>query len=536
MNPHLTGRTNVELSTKNSVGLTDVISLTQEIPSDLVLEKPEESRRVITLDTAYNNFLFLTKSDQEACVLMSGIRILLELEAKRCGVRGGIGRDREPPRGSPSMNNANNNKRNIKAKKRGRSSGHSGSDVEDNDDMSAVSIASVQDGSKTWSRVPGRRFLRGHASANDHGYPQYVLGQLLVRDIAKNIHLPLPLPLCRVLLLDSSSPVISKWEKVRGDQEFEKTPWAFPPATPRERDQYQSEHQLIASGSMCGAHRTISYQRHRQGHLVRLSETQIVDSDDSEKLVFQIHERMPRRGFSVKVKILLRSYHSECEATVLLEIRPVGRDMSNPEAVHKAFLLVLEEFRERYGPEGKGLLSGFLDAVNSFKEDDLPHHMTKSFSKRLHALGAGEEKKEQDSSGVSGTMIGDSKSIKLEDMLKANANLEDPDMPEPKFLQDRSPSPMNAEKYRENYRRPVLPHIPSDTFDAPSSEPVMIEVKPLPKIRLSLMPSPREEDEFNLDEDGDFISKDPKIKGSSTTRRPRKSWGKKLASPRVDNH
>ena len=32
-------------------------------------------------------------------------------------------------------------------------------------------------------------------------------GQQIVKDIAQNVRLPLPLPLCRVLLLDSSSPV-----------------------------------------------------------------------------------------------------------------------------------------------------------------------------------------------------------------------------------------------------------------------------------------------------------------------------------------
>ena len=517
--------------------------MTQEMPSDLVLEKPEESRRVITLDTTYNRFLFVAKSDQEACALMSGIRILLDSETQRCGVRGGIGKDGDVSQGNtPTNSNSNNahSKRGIRTKKRGRTSGYSSSDMEDNDDMSAMSINSTPEGWKPWGRLPGRNFLRGQAAANDQGCPQYILGQLLVREIAKNVHLPLPLPLCRVLLLDSSSPVISQWEKVRGDRDFEKTPWMFPPATPRERDQFQSEHQLIASGSMCGAHRTISYQRHRQGHAVRLSETQIVDSDDFEKLTFQIHERVPRRGFSIKVKLLLRSYHGECEATVLAEIRPIGKDMSNPEIVHKALLLVLDELTERYGPEGKGLLSGFLDAVNTFKEEDLPAHLNRPLSKKLHAFGSGEEKKDQDSSSVSSNNNNnnsDGKSIKLEDMLKANANLEDPEMPEPKFLQDRSPSPMNAEKYRESYRKPILAPMPSDTFDAPSSEPVMIEVKPLPKIRLSLMPSPREEDEFNLDDEGDLrMAKNLKTGGgnSSVAKRARKSWGKKLVVSRSD--
>lgn len=500
--------------------------MNQDIPSDLVLEKPEESRRVICLETAYNQLFFVAKSDQEACILMSGIKVLLESETKRCGVRGGIGKDGESPRSPP-------NKRGTKKGKRNRSSGYVSSDMEDNDDVSAMSMNDMPEGWKSWGRVPGRHFLRGQAAANDHGYPQYVHGQLLVRDIAKNVHLPLPLPLCRVLLLDSTSPVIAQWEKDRGDLEFEKTPWTFPPATPRERDQYQSEHQLIASGSMCGAHRTISYQRPRLGQLVRLFETQIVDSDDSEKLAFQIHERMPRRGFSVKVKILLRAYNNECEVTVLGEIRPVGKNMSNPEAVHKAFLLVLDELRERYGPEGKGLLSGFLNALNTFKEEDLPSHITGSLSKK-HAFG--EEKKEQDSSSVTGN--NDGKSIKLEDMLKANANLGVADIPEPKFLQDRpsTPSPMDVEKYRESYRKQKPAPMASDTFETPSAEPVMIEVKPLPKIRLSLMPSPREEDEYNLDEEGDPLSSslndlNDGIGGKS--KRPRKSWGQKRKSRKM---
>ena len=215
--------------------------------------------------------------------------------------------------------------------------------------------------------------------------------------------------------------------------------------------------------------------------------------------------------------------------------------MSNPEMVHKAFVLVLDELGERYGPEGQGLLSRFMDAVNTFKEEDLPAHLSRptSTSRKVRASGTGEEKKDQDSSSVASTHNNDNnndgKSIKLEDMLKANANLEDPDMPEPKFLQDRSPSPMNAEKYRENYRKPILAPMPSDTFDAPASEPVMIEVKPLPKIRLSLMPSPREEDEFNLDEEGELMmAKDLNKTGgggsSSMAKRARKSWGKKLVS------
>jgi hypothetical protein len=48
---------------------------------------------------------------------------------------------------------------------------------------------------------------------------EYGHGQPIMRDIATNIQLPLPLPLCDVLLLDPSSPVIEKWER-SGRQEF----------------------------------------------------------------------------------------------------------------------------------------------------------------------------------------------------------------------------------------------------------------------------------------------------------------------------
>lgn len=136
---------------------------------------------------------------------------------------------------------------------------------------------------------------RGLDAVSDYGSrtrngTKYVHGQLIVRDIATNIHLPLPLPLCRVLLLDSSSPVIEKWEDDRGDKHFTRTDWTFPPTTPRELEWHASEHQLIASGSMMGAHRTMSFDRMRNGSLVHLSETQIIDADDSEKLAFTISE------------------------------------------------------------------------------------------------------------------------------------------------------------------------------------------------------------------------------------------------------
>jgi len=91
-----------------------------------------------------------------------------------------------------------------------------------------------------------------------------------------------------------------------------------------------------------------------------------VDADDSEKLAFTISERMPRRGYSIKVKFVLRSSKdNSCEAFVIGEVRPVGKNMSNQAAVHKAFLVVLNELKTRYGSEGKGLMASFLSVVRN---------------------------------------------------------------------------------------------------------------------------------------------------------------------------
>ena len=154
------------------------------------------------------------------------------------------------------------------------------------------------EGRKNWGAVPGRAYMRDQTGPsfstdirNDShlsGIPKYSHGQLLVRDIATRVQLPLPLPLCRVLLLDSSSPVISKWETDRGDTNFSKTDWTFPPATPRELERQDSEHQLIACGSMMSAHRTTMFGRLRNGQTVRLSETEIVDADDLQKMAFAV--------------------------------------------------------------------------------------------------------------------------------------------------------------------------------------------------------------------------------------------------------
>jgi hypothetical protein len=155
-------------------------------------------------------------------------------------------------------------------------------------EVSLLPISTVFQKDGKMGNVPGRDYMREKAnhtptrrldSANEYetgsrNGTKYVHGQPIMRDITTNIHLPLLLPLCRVLLLDSSSPVIEKWEKDRGKKNFTRTDWTFPPAT-RELERHASEHQLIASGSMMGAHRTTSFDRLRKGSLIHLAELKL---------------------------------------------------------------------------------------------------------------------------------------------------------------------------------------------------------------------------------------------------------------------
>jgi lipid-binding SYLF domain-containing protein len=529
----------VELSKKLSMDLVDVLCLTQMTPPNVRLEDSSERDRVICLESSNDTQLvFLGNTVEETKRLYCGLKLLLEKETTRMGIRGGradknksgrkhkggIASALKSKNGKSSSLSASSSKH-RKSANSSSSMGYASSDIDDTDDglydpsehyhaSTAMTPTSkhypLPEGWKSWGRVPGRSYMRAQSTSTDDGYPTYSHGQLLIRDVCKTVLLPLPLPLCRVLLLDSSSPVVSKWETERGDSDFERTPWTFPPATPREMEQFQSEHQLIASGSMCGAHRTISYERYRNGKPIRLSETHIVDSDDSEKLAFQVSERLPRRGFSIKVKILLRAVDngSACEATVLGEIRPVGKNMSDPGAVHKALLKVLAELRNRYGTDCVGLLAGFMNVIENMPRDE--SFGVRSSSGLGLGLGAthssswrsGWEEKKEAENGFSKRVLEKTSVVKFEDVMNAELGIHE--VPDARFAQERRPGNSSASDYKQIRNKPKqLAAGEMDTFGNSSADPVTIEVKPLPKIRLSLMPSPREEDEENLDEEGE---------------------------------
>ena len=533
----------VELSRKLSTNLVDVMVLTQIPPPNLRFADPSERDRLICIESSDDTQLvFLGNTIEETRLLYCGLKILLEKETLRMGIRGS--RSTKSGKKSRSALRSKGGKSSSastsSSHRKSSSSGYASSDIDDTDDgvhdpseyyhattLSATSMRyPLPEGWKSWGRVPGRSYMRAQSTSTDDGYPKYAHGQLLIKEISKPVVLPLPLSACRVLVLDRSSPVISSWETDRGDANFDRTPWTFPPATPREMEQFQSEHQLIASGSMVGAHRTISYERIRNGMPVRLSETHIVDSDDSEKLAFQVSERLPRRGFSIKVKVLLRSVDngSASEASVIGEIRPVGKNMSDPAAVHKSLLKVREELRYRYGSDCVGLLAGFMNVIQNMPKDEAMRVRTSS------GLGAHpsswrngwEEKKEQDNAPR--RVLEKTSVVKFEDVMNAEIGIND--FQDSRFSQEKRPGNKSASDYKlKNKSKPQLgPE--NDTFGNSLLDPVTIEVKPLPKIRLSLMPSPREEDEENLDEEGEPKSKS-KSRSSGSSKKSSRSKSKK---------
>jgi hypothetical protein len=256
-----------------------------------------------------------------------------------------------------------------------------------------------------------------------------------------------------------------------------------------------------------------SFDRPRYGSTVRLSETHTVDADDPKKLVVTIEEKNPRRGFIAQVEIQLRAFRENaCDASVVAAIRPVGKDMSNQAAVHKAFTLVLDEVRLRYGSDGYGLLAGFMKVIENMAEGPSsrshgsPSRGENGAMKQSHRSSSSVEEKKADTlPNGSRKDAGYSKSglVSFADMLKTGRQ-----SPDTAGQDHRPGTPSVAqimpvvEEPAKRRNRGADPPVASrdDGLDgfAANEEPRLIEVKPLPKIRLSLMPSPREEDEEDL--------------------------------------
>ena len=395
--------TKVQLSNKHSMALTDVIHLSQE-PNVSIRFSPEDATehlRVISIqDRDGTNLLFLANNFREAELLVCGLKLLLERETNRLGVRGGQTKAALLQAGKSTPPAVFKNTRSISKPTEDILFTSRVQGMVQDKPIQQFHSSGLPDGHSSWSQVHKREFLQRNSSeliemVGPHSIPKiatapvsaaitsttiasiavnssdrmnvisdsiptYKFGELIVREIA-NIDLPLPFPFCRALLLDSTSPVITRWEKERGDFNYEKSQWLFPPGSTREDESFSTENQLISRGSMSGAYRTSTFDRPRNGTVVKLTETHILEIDDiiSERVALSVTERTPRRGFSVKMRILLRGTASNkktCEASVLGECRPMGRNMSNQNAVHKAFCLVINEITMRYGAHGKGMV------------------------------------------------------------------------------------------------------------------------------------------------------------------------------------
>ena len=226
------------------------------MPINFNSEDKTEHLRIISIqDVSGKSLLFLANNFREAELLVCGLKLLLERETARLGVRGGLpitalgGRAAEGAMSPAAARGFQEPPSSDKSSRYSRrSNGYASSELGDEstiESFSTLAFSGIPEGRKKWGNVPGRDYLREKAAAsspsrglytstdygsmNRNGITKYRHGQPIMRDIATNIHLPLPLPLCRVLLLDSTSPVIEKWEEVRGDKNFTRTGWRFPP-------------------------------------------------------------------------------------------------------------------------------------------------------------------------------------------------------------------------------------------------------------------------------------------------------------------
>mmetsp|Transcript_3868 Transcript_3868/g.7415 ORF Transcript_3868/g.7415 Transcript_3868/m.7415 type:complete len:1027 (-) Transcript_3868:6219-9299(-) len=367
----------VHLSKKHSIALTDVLSLKRYSTNAGNPNDDKRELRVIEILDKYDRSLkFITNTVREAELLFCGLKVVLERETTRIGRRGGISLEKlifiVIPPASNIERVSKTQVRKVELEARGASSVSDCSSSDNENDEQHSNDLNVPESRGSWSQVPSREHLRMEASSNQFVRnqenltrtttkvvgPKYTHGDQLVTEIATGISIPLPLPLCRALFLDSTSPLMRRWDIDRGDNNYARTPWNFPPSSPRHLDNGLPETTILSNGSMLGGHRTVLFDRLKNGARVRLSETIVVLSDDDEILSLTISERMPRRGFSTKVRVVLtKESKQSCSVSIFGEVVPIGKDLSNQDAVHRAFLLVIEELKDRYGTDNKGKLT-----------------------------------------------------------------------------------------------------------------------------------------------------------------------------------
>lgn len=535
----------VILSKKHCISLTDVLSVKRYSTNAGNPNDDKRELRVIEIVDKYGrNLKFIANTLREAELLFCGLKVVLERETIRMGRRGGVSldkliavitlegpNDKEP--GEETFGELDLDTSSVSD----CSSSENGEKDEQTHDVN------VPECRGSWSQVPSREHLRMKASSQQAtnilplskdnpsiipkkiASPVYSLGDQLTTDIATSVSIPLPLPLCRALFLDSTSPLIRRWEVERGDMNYSRTPWNFPPSSPRHPENGLPENTMLASGSMQGGHRTVLFDRVRNGESVRLSETIVVLLDNDETLALAISERMPRRGFSSKVRVYLtKDSKHKCSVSIFADIVPIGKDLSNQAAVHRAFLLLVEELKDRYGADNTGLLAILLTVVKSLPSPDnfAPTHPSErkiddhhsSTSKTLKSSGS-------DVTFPSSFSPGDDVASQPVTAVVSTVNQQDsvvtPRRREMKPKNDKNDRPSTPSFTKHNGNqidnflgRPSHQWATSEFFewdeafadmptdDVHSNVNVTIDVKPLPKLRLDLMPAPREEDEDNI--------------------------------------
>lgn len=205
--------------------------------------------------------------------------------------------------------------------------------------------------------------------------PNYTHGRKIIRTIVSNALVPLSFALCRVLVLDSTSPVNLAWHKDRGDTNVSTAPWKQEGGDTLKG---ASEHKILSRPKgLAGATRTLSYDRPRYGSMIRLSETRTIlqdtgtNSETHGMVLLALSEHSPRRGFSTTVIMEIKSScanpSNATQLSITAEITPVGQNRTNEAAIHKAFLLVTEELQARYGTDGSGLISQLLKVADGME-------------------------------------------------------------------------------------------------------------------------------------------------------------------------
>jgi hypothetical protein len=571
-NFHRLDNRRINLSKRDSMSLTDITLLSQDPNTAVRLSRDDatEHLRLISIqDVSGKSLLFIAESKNEAELLVCGLKLLLECETARLGVRGGVsineigGKLRKgsltpaAARGSPLHSSANDASKRVK------------NDVKDVTKYSSFGeIGSSSDSETRVNKVSAHEEERNRSFAprnpsveSTQEPPTYVLGKQISNDIASNMSLPLSYDLCRLLLLDSASPLNQSWESKRGDNDYQHGGWTFPPSSPRVHERGLPEEQLISSGSMLDAQRIRSYSRTRNREKVALSEAVFVEKDDKQGLIFVVADRAPRRGFSAKARIQLLPYspHS-CTIKITSEIRPVGKNLNNQVAVHKAFVLVLDEMNFRYGIEGAGLLAVSLEVCKRFPESSsqssrVPVYPILTGSSQRNPVaasstpsitsfkdmfgGKGSPSASKYAANISSTHKNSPPSIKLQQPsapVRPVTNTRTVNNTRPVHetgyksthkIDSKSLQALNVDEVPQ--RRDD--HVPLEEMDDFANfsnfdnniprNPVTVEVKPLPKIRLDLCPVPREEDE---EEDSEGV--DAKNKKKSKTSRKHKRSSK----------